>query len=196
MKRILFTGFVVIALITTVITFYHNWPLGSASEANPNIKLQAVIESDTVRKALISLESNANTTNFKTFDYSEEVAQDAQMIIDSKLTRPDAINVSMEIYRIWNNMEDRSKVKSEFALKNEEPFFALLSNSITRAKIDISPESQEHLSNAEVFLGYKYLERDNTDEGFKWLTRAGLSGDRALKIYLDIKARRESNQPP
>ncbi len=196
MKRNLFTAFVVIALITTVVAFYHYSPLGSAREANPNIKLQAVIESDTVRKALISLESNANTTNFKTFDYSEEVAQDAQMIIDSKLTRPDAINVSMEIYRIWNNMEDRSKVKSEFALKNEEPFFALLSNSITRAKIDISPESQEHLSNAEVFLGYKYLERDNTNEGFKWLTRAGLSGDRALKIYLDIKDKRKSNQPP
>ena len=214
MKRILFTGFVVLALTTVVITFYLYSPLGSAREANPIIKPQAamqpvaisekvfasepqvVIESNLVRSALIDLESKANAADFNTVDYSQEIEQASQKIIDTELTRPDAINASMKIYHIWTNADGRSKFKSDLALKNEKPFFTLLSHLITKAKISINPVSKEHLSNAEVFLGYKYLERDNTDEGFKWLTRAGVSGDKALAMHLVLKARRESNQPP
>lgn len=157
---------------------------------------QVVIESNLMRSALIDLESKANAADFNTVDYSQEIEQASQKIIDTELTRPDAINASMKIYHIWTNADGRSKFKSDLALKNEKPFYALLSHLITKAKIGINPISKEHLSNAEVFLGYKYLERDNTNEGFKWLTRAGLSGDRALKIYLDIKDKRKSNQPP
>ncbi len=222
MKINLFTAFVVIALIMTVVTFYHNWPLGSAREAKPAINPQAsiqpvvnpskspvsskmgidplgsqdAIKSEKVRNALNVLNAKTDVVDFRRVDSSQEITQLGKTIIGAKLSPEEAYATSMIIYQIWTKAEDRSVDKADLSLKNEQPFFAMLSSSLIKAKDGLNSSDQEVLSNAKIFLGCKYLEKDDTNEGFKWLQRAGVSGDKALAMHLALKARRESNQPP
>ena len=161
-------------------------PLGSLDE----------IKSEKVRNALNVLNVKTDVVDFRRVDSSQEITQLGKTIIGAKLSPEEAYATSMIIYQIWTKAEDRSVDKADLSLKNEQPFFAMLSSSLIKAKDGLNSSDQEVLSNAKIFLGCKYLEKDDTNEGFKWLQRAGVSGDKALAMHLVLKARRESNQPP